>query len=66
MLNVSNAGPNQSRSLSIGGEGTTAMSEVNGEEVNCEEWYDLSGRRLEGKPAKKGVYIHNGKKEVVR
>ena len=27
-------------------------------------WYDLSGRRLSGKPAQKGLYIHNGKKYV--
>ena len=25
-------------------------------------WFDLSGRRLEGKPSKKGIYIQNGKK----
>ena len=29
-------------------------------------WYDLSGRQLSGKPAKKGVYIHRGKKQVVK
>ena len=25
-------------------------------------WYDLSGRKLGGKPTKSGLYIHNGKK----
>ena len=25
-------------------------------------WYDLSGRKLEGKPTQKGIYINNGKK----
>jgi len=25
-------------------------------------WYDLQGRKLEGEPKRKGVYIHNGKK----
>lgn len=29
-------------------------------------WYSLDGRRLTGKPTQKGVYIHKGKKEVVR
>jgi hypothetical protein len=29
-------------------------------------WYDLSGRKLDTKPAKKGVYINNGKKIVVK
>ena len=28
-------------------------------------WYDLSGRRLSGRPTKKGVYIHHGKKIVI-
>ena len=29
-------------------------------------WYDLSGRRLQGKPTKKGVFILNGKKVVIK
>lgn len=29
-------------------------------------WYDLSGRRLEGKPTQRGIYIYNGKKVVVK
>ena len=24
-------------------------------------WYSLDGRKLEGKPTKKGLYIHNGR-----
>lgn len=31
-----------------------------------ERWFDLSGRQLSGKPTKKGVYIHRGKKQVVK
>ncbi len=29
-------------------------------------WYSLSGLQLNGKPTKKGLYIHNGKKVVVK
>ena len=29
-------------------------------------WYSLDGRRLSGEPAKKGLYIHNGRKEVLK
>ena len=29
-------------------------------------WYDLSGRRLNGAPTTKGVYINNGKKMIIR
>ena len=49
------------------GEGTTGVdaSLVNSEEVNS-VWYDLNGRRLQGKPAQKGIYIKNGKKVIVK
>ena len=29
-------------------------------------WYTLDGRRLQGKPAKQGVYINNGKKAIIK
>jgi hypothetical protein len=29
-------------------------------------WYDLSGRRLNGKPTMKGIYIQNGSKVVIK
>ena len=29
-------------------------------------WYDLSGRKLEGRPKSKGIYIINGKKTLVK
>ena len=31
-----------------------------------ERWFDLNGRQLSGKPTQKGVYIHRGKKQVVK
>jgi hypothetical protein len=33
---------------------------------NGDNWYTIDGRRLSGKPTRKGVYIHNGVKVVVR
>ena len=39
----------------------------NGEMINDkarEEWYTIDGRKLNGKPTKKGVYIRNGKAVV--
>ena len=36
-----------------------------GQMIN-DKWYDLNGRRLNGKPTAKGVYINNGKKYVVK
>ena len=29
-------------------------------------WYDMSGRRLSGKPGMKGMYINNGKKVIIK
>ena len=29
-------------------------------------WYDMNGRKLDGKPTKKGLYIYNGKKTVIK
>jgi hypothetical protein len=35
-------------------------------EVKRDRWFDLQGRKLNGKPTDKGKYLHNGKVEVVR
>ena len=32
----------------------------------AEGWYSLDGRRLDRKPTRKGVYIHNGNKVIVK
>lgn len=32
--------------------------------VNSDRYFDLNGRMLMGKPSRKGVYIHNGKKMI--
>ena len=29
-------------------------------------WYTVEGYKLDGKPARKGVYIYNGKKQVIK
>ena len=33
---------------------------------DTDAWYSLDGRRLSGKPAKKGMYINNGKKVIIK
>ena len=35
-------------------------------EVTFGDWYTMDGRRLSGKPSQKGLYIHNGRKEVLK
>lgn len=47
-----------------GGEATG----INTLAIDAQEgnWYDLNGRKLEGKPSQKGIYILNGKKVVLK
>jgi hypothetical protein len=47
-------------------EATAISASLNDKGQMINEWYDLSGRRLNGKPTAKGVYINNGKKYVVK
>ena len=43
----------------------TGIQKVNGNSVNMEDTYDLQGRRVT-KALKKGLYIKNGKKTVIK
>ena len=54
------------------GEESTGMTEA---EANSSRftlhssrsvWFDLNGRKLSGKPTAKGLYIHNGRKAVIK
>ena len=38
---------------------------MNNEEMNNEQWFDLNGRKV-NKPTKKGIYIKNGQKVVIK
>ena len=62
--------PAPSRTLSIlKGSGTTGIMDLNfdkAKEDTGDRWYSLDGRRLNGKPSQKGIYIKNGKKTVVK
>ena len=35
-------------------------------EIDFSGWYDMSGHKLSGKPTKKGLYINNGRKIVIK
>lgn len=53
--------------LSIGSDDTTAISQfpiLNSH--SSSSWYDLNGRRLNGKPTTKGVYVKDGKKYIIK
>ena len=46
---------------------TTTIETINGEtKVMAEGWYTINGMKLNAQPTEKGIYIHNGKKIVVK
>ena len=46
-------------------DGTTGISRVAAEAAGNDAWYNLSGQRISA-PTKKGLYIKNGKKVIVK
>ena len=51
------------------GNGTTGISEkgiVKSEESAPATWYTVDGKKLDGAPTRKGVYIYNGDKVVIK
>ena len=46
-------------------DGTTGIDAVDNGEVTNEGYYDLNGRKVQN-PKRGGIYIHNGKKVIVR
>ena len=55
------------RTLSITLPKTTAISTVNRDAATAaDDWYSLDGRKLKGRPTRKGVYVSGGQKIVVR
>ncbi|MCR4922303.1 MAG: endonuclease [Bacteroidaceae bacterium] len=59
MVQWSMADGRWSMDKNVNGQGPT----VNGRNG---QWYDLSGRRLDGRPTVRGVYVVNGRKVVVK
>ena len=55
------------RIIGINGETTSigALDTRTGE-VTTDGWYTLGGMKLKGQPNQQGIYIHNGRKEVIR
>ena len=68
-LNVTKSTTNGARLLSIntGGENTGIETTNFTNSANSSgAWYGIDGRKLDGKPTKKGLYIYNGKKQVIK
>lgn len=45
---------------------STSISLISNPSEESDSWYTIDGRRLNGKPTKKGIYIVNGKKVVIK
>ena len=62
-LSVSNS---NARMINLVFDETTKIANTNITNITNGNWYDLNGRKLDKMPTKKGVYIMNGKKVVVK
>ena len=63
--------PSGTRSLTIGfggdGDGTTGVREIKEvREVTDDTWYTLEGLKLIGRPQKRGIYVHGGRKVAIK
>jgi hypothetical protein len=52
--------------LTLVRDGATAIDLVTTSDEGEGKWFDLQGRQLDGKPSKKGLYIRNGKKMIIK
>ena len=57
--------------LNFGDEEATGIVSIDNGQLTIDNWaaaawYDMQGRKLDGKPTAKGLYIHNGKKVVIK
>ena len=48
------------------GDGTTRIEELKNGRIEEGEYYDLQGRKHQGTPQRKGVYVKDGRKVIVR
>ena len=44
----------------------TAISETSQNKDQNEDWYSIDGRKLNGRPTEKGIYIRNGRKIIIK
>ena len=71
-LNEEQEQPQQERTrtrgvIGIGDDGTTGIQQIeNGANIEKTGWYTLDGRRIDTPPTRKGIYIMNGKKVIIK
>ena len=65
-LSVNTGEPSARAITLVFDEETTKITNTNLTNLTNGDWYDLNGRKLDKMPTKKGVYIMNGRKVVVK
>ena len=68
-LSINTGVPNAARTIDLvfgDGETTSLPQPLLKERSHVDAWYTLDGRKLDKMPTKKGVYLFNGKKVVVK
>ena len=71
-MSSSNARQIRAFNLNFGDDESTGITEAEANSSlftlhsSLSEWYTLDGRRLDGVPTAKGLYIHGGKKVVIK
>ena len=58
--------PSNARTIRIVFDNTTRIDETTISDALDGDYYDLNGRKLNAVPTRKGIYIKNGRKVVVR
>ena len=61
-----NTGVPSARGITLVFDETTKIANTNITNITNGNWYDLNGRKLNGMPTKKGIYMNNGRKVVVK
>ena len=65
--NSNSGAPNLNIVMNFGDGETTNITTTNFTNyTDCNEWYDMQGRKLDKLPTQKGIYIHNGVKIVIK
>ena len=64
-LTKQSAGARENLNIVIDGGATSVRKPVSVPD-NTDTWYDLNGRKLSGYPTKKGIYLNNNKKIVIK
>ncbi len=52
--------------MDFGDGETTGIAIVDNDQTDKDAWYTVDGKKLDGQPVKKGLYIHNGRKTVIK